>query len=56
MERLRGARVVPKNTADQDGRYENLALSTKQKQVGSKLYYCCKEVAMTWNLPLLYFV
>ena len=25
-------------------------------KVGSKLYYCCKEVAMTLNLPLLYFV
>ena len=34
-----------KNTADQDSRYKNLALSTKQKQcmkVGSKLYRCCK--------------
>ena len=34
-----------KNTVDQDSRYKNLVLSTKQKQgmkVGSKLYYCYK--------------
>ena len=36
-----------------------LALSSKQSQcmkVGSKLYYCCKWVGMTLNLPLIYFV
>ena len=35
-------RAKAKNTADLDSRYENLVLSTKQKQymqVGSKLYY-----------------
>jgi hypothetical protein len=36
-----------------------LALSSKQSQcmkVGTKLHYCCKKLAMTLNLPLLYFV
>ena len=40
-------------------RYKNLALSSQQGQcmkVGSKLYYCCNQIAMTLNLPLSYLV
>ena len=42
-----------KNSAEKDSCYKNLALSSEQSQcmkVGSKLYYCCKEVAVTTYL------